>query len=68
MSNVQFLVDIPLNPGWLIGILVMACYNPNITGSIILYIKQPTKDFFIAHLERPNEHCSKPLPNSEIKP
>ncbi len=25
-------VDIPLNPGWLIGILVMAYYNPYITG------------------------------------
>ena len=25
-------VDIPLNPDWLIGILIMAYYNPYITG------------------------------------
>ena len=25
-------VDIPWNPGWLRGILIMAYYNPHITG------------------------------------
>ena len=25
-------VDIPLNPGWLIGFLIMAYFNPHITG------------------------------------
>ncbi len=25
-------IDIPLNPGWLIGILIVAYYNPYITG------------------------------------
>ncbi len=33
LSNVENpVVDIPLNPGWLIGILIMAYYNPHIVG------------------------------------
>ncbi len=32
LSSVQNPYDIPLNPGWLIGILIMAHYNPYITG------------------------------------
>ena len=36
--------------GWLIGILIMVYYNPYILGSIIPYITQPTRVFFVAHL------------------
>ena len=32
LSNVQNPYGIPLNPGWLIGILIMASYIPYITG------------------------------------
>ena len=41
----------PLNPACLVGILIMA-YEiiPIQLGSKIPYIKQPTKVFFIAHL------------------
>ena len=32
VSSVQNPYDIPLNPGWLIGVLIMAHYNPYMTG------------------------------------
>ncbi len=36
--------------GWLIGILIMVYYTPYILGSIIPYITQPTRVFFVAHM------------------
>ena len=32
LSSDENPVDIPWNPGWLIGILILAYYNPYITG------------------------------------
>ena len=32
MSSDENPVDIPLNPGWLIGILILAYYDPHIVG------------------------------------
>ena len=38
--------------GWLIEILITVYYNPYITGRYNhLYITQPTKVFFIAHMD-----------------
>ncbi len=52
---------LPLNPGWLIGILIMAYYNPYITGQYFSPCrknpKQPRGLFFIAHLVF-NQRCS----------
>ena len=51
--------------GWFIGILVMVYYNPYKTGycSIIPYITQPTRVFFIAQLAKQQSM----LPNFEVK-
>ena len=32
LSSVEHPYDIPLNPGWFIGILILAYYNPHISG------------------------------------
>ena len=48
LSNVQNPVDIPLNPGCLIRILIMVYYNRYMSGSIIPIYPKQLGYFFIA--------------------
>ena len=53
MINVQNPVDIPLKPDWFIGILIMAYYNPHITGwyNPLYTLNNQGQGFFIAQME-----------------
>ena len=51
LSNVQNPYDIPWNPGWLIGILIMAYYNPYITGSYFIPFIQQIAGVLVTQLD-----------------